>query len=139
MSKRKRDEAAATPGGKLADDLTHQIEELLLSAEQSGKALEVDPCRGRLFELFVMAEASGFLEEGADRDLTCDGIGRDLSSRWNLAQKVGGKLSHPGALPREQLARVQLLWSFMRMWMEWTYAWKRWGEFHPSSSADDSR
>ena len=34
----------------------------------------------------------------------------------------------------EQLAKVRLLWSFMRMWMEWTYAWKRWDEFHTQSS-----
>jgi hypothetical protein len=26
--------------------------------------------------------------------------------------------------------RMRSLWSMMRMWMEWTYAWDRWEEFH---------
>jgi hypothetical protein len=30
----------------------------------------------------------------------------------------------------EHLARMRMLWSLMRMWMEWTYAWGRWPEFH---------
>jgi hypothetical protein len=33
-------------------------------------------------------------------------------------------------LPPEQLAQMRALWSFLRMWMEWTYAWQRWREFH---------
>ncbi|MSR56765.1 MAG: hypothetical protein EXS05_03725 [Planctomycetaceae bacterium] len=132
MPKTDRPTSATTPGARLAQDLIDQVDELLLTADQSGKPLELDPYRGRLFELFVMAEASGFLEEGADRDLTCDGIGRELSARWNLAKKVGGNLSQTSSLPEDQLAKVRLLWSFMRMWMEWTYAWRRWREFHQS-------
>lgn len=30
-------------------------------------------------------------------------------------------------LPAEQLERMRLLWSVMRMWMEWSYAWQRLG------------
>jgi len=25
---------------------------------------------------------------------------------------------------------MRMLWSFLRMWMEWAYAWERWSEFH---------
>ena len=123
-----------TPGASLARELVDQIEELLLSAEKAGQPLEVDPQRKRLFELFVMADATGFLEEEAEQDLTCDGIGRDLAARWNLSKGIGpGNLSILGSLPPAQMARLRLLWSFMRMWMEWTYAWKRWGEFHSAA------
>jgi hypothetical protein len=40
-------------------------------------------------------------------------------------------------LPADQLERMRLLWSVMRMWIEWSYAWRRWNEFHspPSESA----
>lgn len=121
----------SSPGSALALNLVDQIEELLLSAESAGQPIEIEPHRARLFELFVMADATGFLEEGADIDLSCDGIGRDLSTRWDLARSMGpGGLAAAGSLPPGQLARVRLLWSFMRMWMEWTYAWKRWSEFH---------
>ena len=34
-------------------------------------------------------------------------------------------------LTGDQLAQMRSLWSVMRMWMEWTYAWDRWVEFHP--------
>ena len=31
---------------------------------------------------------------------------------------------------------MRLLWSVMRMWMEWTYAWQRWAEFHQEPKPD---
>ena len=34
----------------------------------------------------------------------------------------------------DQLAKMRLLWSVMRMWMEWDYAWERWDEFHKGAS-----
>ncbi len=106
----------------LAQNLIQQIEEVILAAEQAGAPLEVDPQRKALFELFVMADAAGGLEDGADPDLSSDHIARVLSERWNLAKQVGpNNLAHP---------RVRILWSFMRMWMEWSYAWERWEEFH---------
>jgi len=125
-----------SPGAALANDLVDQIESLLLSAESAERPLEIEPYRSRLFELFVMAEATGFLEEGAERDLTCDGVGRELASRWNLAASVGpGGVSQASSLPARHLSKLRLLWSFMRMWMEWTYAWKRWPEFHQPGTA----
>jgi hypothetical protein len=120
-----------TPGAALAQDLMNRVADLLVSAERAGKPVEIDPYRSQLFELFVMADAAGFLTDDTDHDLTCDAIGRELAARWELAKAIGpGGLSQPGSLPAAQLARVRLLWSFMRMWMEWTYAWKRWDEFH---------
>lgn len=134
MSQSHSETNKSTPGAALAQGIIDQVEELLLTVERAGQPLEVDPHRSRLFELFVMAEATGFLESGEDEDLSCDGIGRELSTRWNLAKAVGpAGLSQPGSIPAKQLAKVRLLWSFMRMWMEWTYAWKRWGEFHQAA------
>jgi hypothetical protein len=131
MSSSQTGTTRATPGAALARDLIDRVEELLMSAARAEKPIEVDPFRGRLFELFVMADATGFLEEEAEHDLTCDGVGRELAARWELAKHMAGGLSQAASLPGPQLARLRLLWSFMRMWMEWTYAWKRWDEFHP--------
>jgi len=61
-------------------------------------------------------------------------VARELAARWNLSRDMGGQLDRPSSLPPEQLGRLRLLWSFMRMWMEWTYAWQRWDEFHNQSS-----
>jgi hypothetical protein len=126
--------SARSPGIALAEDIIDRIEELLLGAQRAGQVLEVDPYRARLFELFVMADATGFLEEGAEGDLSCDGIGRELSARWDLANSVGQGMAQPASLPTAQLAKLRLLWSFMRMWMEWSYAWRRWAEFHESGA-----
>ena len=132
----KSDPAAESlsPGKALAHDLVARIDDVLQEAAASGQPIELDPSRSRLFELFVMAEATGFLDEGAEYDLTCDGVARELAARWNLSHDLGGKLTQPSALPPQHLGRLRLLWSFMRMWMEWTYAWKRWDEFHSQSS-----
>jgi hypothetical protein len=127
-----------SPGKALAHDLVARIDDVLQEAAASGHPIELDPARSRLFELFVMAEATGFLEEGAEHDLTCDGVARELAVRWNLSHDLGGKLTQPSALPPQHLGRLRLLWSFMRMWMEWTYAWKRWDEFHNQSSPKDA-
>jgi hypothetical protein len=132
----KPDPAAAnrSPGKALAEDLVVRIDEVLQGAAASGQPVELDPQRSRLFELFVMAEAAGFLEEGAGQDLTCDGVARELAARWHLSRDLGGQFRTPSSLPPEQLGRLRLLWSFMRMWMEWTYAWQRWDEFHDQSA-----
>ncbi len=132
----KRDSVAEnlSPGKALAHDLVSRIDDVLQGAAASGQPIELDPNRTRLFELFVMAEATGFLEEGAEHDLTCDGVARDLAARWNLSRELGGPPTSPSSLPPEHLSRLRLLWSFMRMWMEWTYAWQRWDEFHKPSS-----
>lgn len=121
-----------TAGEQLARDIIDRIEDLILEAEQAQKPLEVDPFRDRLFELFVMAEATGFVLEADDNlpDLSCDGVGHELAQRWNLADAVRSSMEQQARLEGEQLAKMRLMWSFMRMWMEWTYAWQRWEEFH---------
>ena len=134
MSKPDQIAKTISPGKALAHDLIDRIDDLLQRATASGQPIEIDPHRSQMFELFVMSEATGFLEEGADEDLSCDGVARNLADRWNLAQNLGGGLSQAASLPPEQLSRLRLLWSFMRMWMEWTYAWQRWDEFHMPSS-----
>lgn len=124
-----------SPGATLVRDLIDQIAEVLQSAATTGQPIELDPHRARLFELFVMAEATGFLSEGGEFDLSCDGVARELAGRWNLARNLGEGISQPTSLPPEQLKKLRILWSFMRMWMEWTYAWQRWPEFHQATVA----
>ncbi|HLJ10214.1 MAG TPA: hypothetical protein VKU82_03445 [Planctomycetaceae bacterium] len=131
--------AQSSPAADLARDIVDRIDEVLNDSSTSGQPIELQPHRGRLFELFVMADAAGFLEEGADHDLSCDGIARELAARWNLAENLGGQIAQPSALPPEQLRRLRLLWSFMRMWMEWTYAWQRWEEFHKPAAHSRAR
>ena len=114
----------------LAGDIVDRIESLLLDAEATVRPLELDPYRGKLFELFVTAHAAGLLAEGGEADLTADGISGHLASRWNLANVAQASVSRQEKLPVESLGRMRMLWSFLRMWMEWGYAWERWSEFH---------
>jgi hypothetical protein len=114
----------------LAGDIVDRIESLLLDAESSTRPLELDPYRGKLFELFVTAHAAGLLSEDGDADLTADGISGQLASRWNLADVAQTSVTRQENLPSESLGRMRMLWSFLRMWMEWSYAWERWSEFH---------
>jgi hypothetical protein len=128
----------------LAASIIEQIERVVLEAEESSRPLEVDPFRGRLFELFVMAEAADLIKEQSESanstkpDLTADGLCRTLGVRWNLADALRSSSAHHTKLPAKDLSRMRLLWSVMRMWMEWSYAWQRWPEFHqetPPASA----
>jgi hypothetical protein len=117
----------------LAGQLLNQIDQLIQSAERQGKPLEVDPSRAQLFELFVTAEAAGYVNDSAETDLTADGLCRRLAERWGLRAATEESVRAQTRLPSEQLVRMRSLWSVMRMWMEWTYAWQRWPEFHRSS------
>ncbi len=114
----------------LASDIVNRVEELLLEAEETTKPLELDPFRGQLFELFVMAEAAAFVQADSDPDLSTDGLARQLAQRWNLSTATQSSVENQSKLPSEHLSKMRILWSCMRMWMEWTYAWKRWPEFH---------
>ena len=114
----------------LADRILDQIESLILEAEKTTKPLEVDPYRGQLFELFVTANGAGYTAENATPDLSADGICRQLGARWGLANAARESLELKARMPQEHLSKMRLLWSVMRMWMEWTYAWDRWAEFH---------
>lgn len=119
----------------LADDIINCVENLLREAEQAGKPLEIDPYRGQLFELFVTADGAGYVDEDAEPDLTADGLCRLLALRWDLADATRESIETQQKLPPEQLAKMRSLWSVMRMWMEWSYAWRRWDEFHQGKAA----
>lgn len=114
----------------LADRILDRLEELILDAEQKTKPLELDPYRSQLFELFVTAEGAGYTKEGSDPDLSADGLCRLLGARWGLASAAKEAISQQSRMAPEQLTKMRLLWSVMRMWMEWDYAWERWSEFH---------
>jgi hypothetical protein len=120
----------------LANDIVNRIEQLLLQAESESRPLEVDPYRSGLFELFVAAEGAGYLAEDADPDLTSDALSHQLAQRWNLADAAREAMQQQTRIPPQSLGRMRLLWSFLRMWMEWTYAWERWPEFHDGSTPD---
>lgn len=122
----------------LAESVTAQIKEILLEAEREIRPLEIDPYRGRLFELFVTAEGAGFTCDGAEPDLSCDGIGRSLAMEWNLQSAASESVTNQSRISPEHLGKLRLLWSFMRMWMEWTYAWERYCEFKFPSSSESS-
>ncbi len=124
----------------LAANVISRVKEVLIEAEQLTRPLEIDPFRGRLFELFVTAEGAGFTADGAEPDLSCDGLGRALALDWNLQSVAAESVSHQTKIPPEHLSKLRLLWSLMRMWMEWTYAWERYAEFHAipgAPSADE--
>lgn len=118
----------------LADEIVNRVEKVVLDAERAAKPLEVDPYRGQLFELFVTAEGAGYVQSEAERDLSADGLCRELAARWGLADATRDAFSHQTRLPPEQLNKMRQLWSVLRMWMEWTYAWERWSEFHPGTN-----
>ncbi|MGH7199560.1 MAG: hypothetical protein ACREJB_03080 [Planctomycetaceae bacterium] len=113
----------------LGQRIVEAVDGLITEAERSGKPLELDPYRGRLFELFVTADGAGLVDDEAEPDLSADGICRALAERWGLAEAARAALSDQTRLPPQQLAKMRMLWSMMRMWMEWDYAWKRWPEF----------
>lgn len=121
-------------GPSLAENVLQRLGELVDAAERDVKPLEVDPYRGQLFELFVTAEAAGYLAGDAEIDLTADGVCRELASRWNLADAARQSFAQQQKLPSGSLTRMRMLWSLMRMWMEWEYAWSRWHEFHTDRS-----
>ena len=114
----------------LATRILDRVEELILNAERDTKPLEVDPFRSELFELFVTANGAGYTNDDSDPDLTAEGLCRILGMRWGLAGATRSAVESNARIPAEHLSRMRLLWSVMRMWMEWTYAWNRWDEFH---------
>lgn len=117
----------------LSERILARIEELILEAERKTKPLELDPYRSQLFELFVAAVSVRNTAEGSDSDLSADGLCRYLGTRWGIASAAREAISQQSRIPQEHLAKMRLMWSAMRMWMEWNYAWERWPEFHGQS------
>ena len=114
----------------LATRILDRLEEIIQLAERETKPLELDPLRTELFELFVTANGAGYTAEDSDPDLTAEGLCRTLGSRWGLADAAKSAVESSGRIPAIHLSKMRLLWSLMRMWMEWSYAWDRWEEFH---------
>ena len=122
--------ATANETDQLATRILNRVEELILTAERETKPLELDPFRSELFTLFVTADGAGYTREDSDPDLSADGLCRTLGARWGLANAAKSAVASSGRMSADQMSRMRLLWSVMRMWMEWTYAWDRWAEFH---------
>lgn len=118
-----------TTRSSLIEKLLDEIEEICLKSEEADRPLELEPAREQLFQLFVMAEGAGLLEE-EEPVLGAEDLCAELADRWQLAAATRESFFSQQKLPPEQLSKMRLLWSLMRMWMEWTYAWHRWSEFH---------
>ena len=139
----------------LAESIVSRVSALLLEAERQHRPVEMEPYRGQLFELFVTAEAAGLVQspdDDTDNDaepdaspqsadtlgddsLGADNLGADslcrwLGQRWGLADATRQSADRQEKLPPEHMGKMRLLWSLLRMWMEWQYAWQRWPEFH---------
>jgi len=114
----------------LADQIRAEVEALILASERSQKPLETDPFRSKLFEQFVLAHGAGFLDDEAAEDLTADGLMHTLATKWGLRSAAQSSVRENARMSPEHMSRMRSLWSMMRMWMEWTYAWSRWDEFH---------
>ncbi|MCA9039701.1 MAG: hypothetical protein KDA65_05065 [Planctomycetaceae bacterium] len=106
-----------------------ELEKLTREAQANNTPLELDPKRSQLFALFVKAEAAGLVDEESG-PLSADELCRVLAERAGLTEAARLSTAQQEKLSPEHLARMRVLWSLMRMWMEWTYAWKRWPEFH---------
>lgn len=110
-----------------------RVEQLILDAEQATRPLEMEPFRSELFNAFVLAEAGGLLNDNIDENLTADELCRKLATRWGLANATQQWFNAQSKLSPEHMQKMRSLWGVLRMWMEWTYAWKRWGEFHTAA------
>lgn len=110
--------------------ILERIDEIVCECESQSRPLEMEPWKGRLFELFAAAEEAGCISEDSPVDLTADGVCQALADRWGLKSAAENWIQRSGQLPPGQMSRMRSLWSVLRMWMEWTYAWERWSEFH---------
>ena len=131
------------PAGIIAKGILSSVEELINEAQAMTKPLEVDPQRSKLFALFAAADEAGLIvddsnvgafdgfdEDSDEIDLSADRLCRLLARRWGLDMAAREAQALQTRLPADQLEKMRLLWSVMRMWMEWSYAWRRWSEFH---------
>lgn len=116
-----------------AERVIGQVEEVVLAAEAATRPLEVEPYRGRLFDVFVLAYRAGGMQPDAAIDLSADALCRELGARWGLANAARESGADAAGLNPQHVHKMRLLWSTMRLWMEWTYAWSRWDEFHVGS------
>lgn len=122
---------SSAPTGINVRKILDRVEDIMLEASQATRPLELDPSRKQLFELFVESHRAGLVSDDIEPNVTADGLCAALSTRWGLKDTVQDALKSQAKLSGDQLTQMRSLWSVMRMWMEWTYAWDRWVEFHP--------
>lgn len=119
----------------LAQTILDRVDAILAAAGRQQRPIEMEPFRGQLFETFVTAEGAGLLEPDAEADLRAEALCQKLGDRWGLAGATKASAEQQQQLPPEHLAKMRVLWSVLRLWMEWDYAWKRWPEFHGDLTA----
>ena len=117
----------------LVQELVNRIEGIITAAEAKTRPLEVEPYRGNLFAVFVEADQAGLLTEKTP-NMTSEAITKILAGRWKLKEVVELAGQQKGAVSDDNLRKMQLLWSVLRLWMEWSYAWSRWAEFHAKAA-----
>ncbi len=122
---------------QLIEDLINRVETVIFEAEKKHRAIETEPHRGNLFEVFVMTEGAGLLGEN-EPNLDADKLVAVLAERWGLKQQAVDVMANRAAdLGKDNLSKMRLLLAVIRMWMEWTYAWSRWQEFHGGKPIED--
>lgn len=117
---------------QLVHEIINRIEEILVDAESHARPLEMSPYREQLFDLFSTSWSNQLTEE-EQGPLAADAICKELGGRWGLTQTAQSSVAENTSLPREHIAKMRSLWSVMRLWMEWNYAWNRFREFHPAT------
>jgi hypothetical protein len=128
-----------------------ELETVLAEAQAATRPLEMEPWRSRIFNAFVHAwhadlipdesQASAFDEcdeDDPELQLTADTLCRVLAQRSGLDLAAREAQSLQTRLPADQLERMRLLWSLMRMWMEWSYAWHRRHQAQPTDPAAEN-
>ena len=117
---------------QLVHEVINRIEAVIVDAEEQTRPLEISPFREQLFDLFTTAWKEKLTAE-TDGPLAADAICKELGNRWGLSDSTQSSVAQQKAIPPEHLAKMRSLWSVMRMWMEWNYAWGRYPEFHPQA------
>lgn len=130
--------SSSEPVTEVATRIVEQVDALIARTEEATRPIEIDPYRKELFDLFVQADRAGLTDDSADPDLSAEGLCRELSNRWGLKTAAEASLHQQSKMSEQQLVRMRSLWSVMRMWMEWTYAWERWAECHGAATETSS-
>ena len=120
----------------LAESLLDRVDSILRAAVQQDSPIEMEPFRSQLFAAFVTADGAGLLELDADPDLRAEALCLRMGERWGLTSAMKASAEQQQQLPTDHLKKMRILWSVLRLWMEWDYAWKRWPEFHQDSLAE---
>ena len=119
------------------EEVLAQVEAVLAECERKTRPPEVAPYRDRLFALFAASFDAGLTGDPDDRrpgdrteDLSADGLCKALGEKWGLAAAAAADPAAGPALSGDHVAKLRLLWSLMRMWMDWTLAWDRYPDHH---------